>query len=150
MQISMVFLYVDTLLVQIYNYKHSFKGVFMKRKLGVGILVLVVVMMLSSCATVFTGTKQMVSVDSNVAEAKVYIDNRLVGTTPLVVELKKHDAKLIRVEKDGFTSKSVPLDSEYNYVSLINVFWDYSTTDLITGAAWEYSPDNYYVELNEK
>ena len=44
----------------------------------------------------------------------------------------------------------MPLDKKYDGIALINIFWDLSTTDLITGAAFEYVPSTYHFQLKKE
>ena len=32
-------------------------------------------------------------------------------------------------------------------MAILSIVWDYSTTDCLTGACWEYAPSSYYVKL---
>jgi hypothetical protein len=43
----------------------------------------------------------------------------------------------------------MPLDKKYDGIALLNVFWDLSTTDFITGAAFEYVPNSYHFQLKK-
>ena len=54
------------------------------------------------------------------------------------------------ISKDGYHSVSRDLTKQYDSVTLLNVFWDLSTTDMITGAAFEYEPNAYFFELQSK
>ena len=62
----------------------------------------------SGCATLFTGTTQSVTIDSQPQGANIVIDGQLIGTTPARVRLDRDinaifdDGKYIRLEKDGF------------------------------------------------
>jgi len=51
------------------------------------------------------------------------------------------------VSKDGYAAQPVPLTTAFNSVAVLNIFWDLSTTDFLTGAVWEYAPSSYYANL---
>ena len=53
------------------------------------------------------------------------------------------------IEKDGYRTETMPLDKKYDGIALLNIFWDLSTTDLITGAAYEYQPSTYHFKLKK-
>ena len=78
----------------------------MKRILPLTILT-GIALTLSSCATLFTGTTQSVTIDSQPQGANIIVDGKLVGTTPARVRLDRDlnaifdDGKFIRLEKDG-------------------------------------------------
>jgi hypothetical protein len=104
---------------------------------------------LVGCATVFTGTNQMISINSNVEGAEVRIDGNVVGTTPYSGHVRKASgAKTVLISKPGYQSQQVSLHAAINPVAIMSiVFWDLGTTDFLSGAAWEYTPNSYYVNL---
>ncbi len=79
----------------------------------------------------------------------VIIDGREFGETPLSVNLKKNKYSNVTFKKDGYKSRSVVIEKRYDPVTLLSWFWDLSTTDLITGAIFEYRPNQYYVTLSK-
>jgi len=103
----------------------------------------------TSCATLFTGTRQKVTIDSNPQGAKVIIDGQKVGVTPANVRVDRElDALLeggkeIRLEMLGYRESGYELDAELNAVSIFNffnpLFWG---IDIVTGAVTKY--ENYY------
>ncbi|WP_431292993.1 PEGA domain-containing protein [Pedobacter sp. P26] len=46
-------------------------------------------LLLSGCATIFTGTKQTVQINSNPPAATIEVDGVKAGVTPMAVPLKK-------------------------------------------------------------
>jgi hypothetical protein len=122
----------------------------MKRKNFLCILSIVIIFLLGSCATVFKGTTQEISFETSPSGAKVYLDGDMIGTTPLSMPLKKNKYKSFRVELEGYQTIQRQMDKEYDLVALLNIFWDLSTTDLLTGAAFEYAKNSYYIELQKQ
>ena len=119
----------------------------MKRILiGMSVLTLMLSM---DCASVLKGTQQEVTFNSNPEEAQVFVDGALMGETPLTLKLKKNAYDNIMVKKEGYATQNLPLEKKFDGIAIINVFWDLSTTDLITGAIYEYKPDQYHFELKE-
>ena len=114
------------------------------------IVIAAVALFSTGCASVFKGTKQSVSFDSAPEGAEVVLDGFSVGTTPLTLKLKKHAYDTITIKKSGYATQTLPLETKYDGIALLNVFWDCSTTDLLTGAAWEYSPSQYYFQLKKQ
>lgn len=104
----------------------------------------------TGCATIVSGTSQAISIDSNVAGASVSIGGNSVGITPYSGKIKRQRKALAMVSADGYVAQTVELTTSFNPVAILSVFWDYSTTDFLTGAVWEYAPDAYYVELRKK
>lgn len=102
-------------------------------------------------ATIISGSNQNVTFNSNPEGAMVMIDGVKTCQTPCTVSLPKAKTqKMVTFEKEGYEKVSMPINTEYNGVALLNIFWDLSTTDLITGAAWNYSPNNYFSDLKKK
>jgi len=54
------------------------------------------------------------------------------------------------VELEGYQTVTRNITTKYNPVALLSIFWDYSTTDLISGAAFEYEPNAYYIKLTPR
>lgn len=51
------------------------------------------------------------------------------------------------IQKEGYKTVSRDITKSYDPVTVLSIFWDYSTTDMISGAAFEYEPNSYFVEL---
>jgi len=102
-------------------------------------------------ATIFKGTSQAITIDSEPEGAKVYLDGQLRGKTPLSVSMKKSlSTHTIRVIKEGYSPVVRTMEKSYDPVALVNIIWDLSTTDLLTGAIVEYNPNNYMIKLEKK
>lgn len=102
-------------------------------------------------ATIISGSTQNVSFNSKPEGATVMIDGVKSCTTPCTLTLDKaYKPKQLSMTKEGFETFSVPMNSEYDGVALLNIFWDLSTTDLATGSAYQYNPNTYYMELKAK
>jgi len=91
---------------------------FFNQKLSV---LLAVMFLFTSCATIFTGGKALVRVDSkDVKGATVLVNGLEKGSTPLSFKAKADD--MITLEKDGYESKTVTVDSKFNTISILNLF----------------------------
>ncbi|MEM6782641.1 MAG: PEGA domain-containing protein [Bacteroidota bacterium] len=110
---------------------------------------IVVALTVAGCASIVTGTTQTISVSSNIDGASIFLDEELVGTTPFVGPVKKNGSTL-RIEADGYRSETYSLSK-----SLEPMFWGNiiiggtlgSITDFSTGAAYQYAPAAYQVDL---
>lgn len=104
---------------------------------------------LLGCATIATGTSQLMTINSNTDSAEVMIDNKLVGKTPFSGKVPKN-GKILTVQKNGYTTKTIALSK-----NLEGIFWGNiitggtigSITDFATGAAYSYAPASYQVDL---
>ncbi len=117
--------------------------------MGSFLLVAAISIFFVSCATIVTGTKQSVSIMSNVDGADVFLDGSKIGQTPFVGEMPKN-GKTITIEKKGYKKYSIALST-----SLEGIFWGNiitggtlgSITDFASGAAYKYAPASFQVEL---
>ena len=107
-------------------------------------------LLLSGCATVFKGSDQVLTITSDPDGATVRIDGKPVGVTPLSTKVKKNSADSIMIEKEGYRTETMPLDKKYDGIALLSIFWDLSTTDFITGAAYEYQPSTYHFKMKKE
>ncbi|WP_151901340.1 PEGA domain-containing protein [Sulfurimonas hydrogeniphila] len=121
----------------------------MLKKIALGLLV--TASLSYGSATIFKGTSQAITIDSEPEGAKVYVDGQLRGITPLSINMKKSlSTHTFRVVKEGYSPVTRTLEKSYDPVAILNIVWDLSTTDMLTGAAFEYSPNNYMVQLEKK
>lgn len=102
------------------------------------------------CATIVSGTTQEVSFQSNPEDAKVSVGGRVIGKTPVTLQMKKKAGQPLIFEKEGYKTLTMQLDTRMN-----GWFWGNiliggllgSTTDGVSGAVYEYSPSQYMVSL---
>ena len=104
----------------------------------------------TGCAGIIKGTDQTVTFTSEPTAANVIIDGQNRGKTPLSLKLKKSAYSTIMIKRKGFRTISRPLEKRYDGTALLNIFWDLSITDMITGAAYEYEPNSYHFELEKE
>lgn len=103
----------------------------------------------TGCATIASGTSQSISISTNVEGATLFLDANMIGTTPYTGEVPKNKEQ-IRIELEGYRTETLSLSK-----SLDPIFWGNiiiggtlgSITDFATGAAYEYSPATYQVDL---
>ena len=53
-------------------------------------------------------------------------------------------------KKEGYQAVTRELTKSYDPITMGSIFWDLSITDFLSGAAMEYAPKSYYIELREK
>ena len=125
------------------------------RKLSIiltSVAVIVLSIYLSGCATITTGSTQLVTINCNVDGATIKLDGRKIGKTPFVGKIKKNH-KIITIKKDGYKTHRIALST-----TLEGMFWGNiitggtlgSSTDFASGAAYKYSPASFQVELYAK
>ncbi len=101
----------------------------------------------SSCATIFHGTSQQVSIDSDPPGANVRM-GPFTGKTPMTVTLSKGHEYPIQVTKDGYQEQVTSLQKGFDGLAALNlIFIPGWIIDIASGAAFEYDPDTYSVTL---
>lgn len=121
----------------------------MKRLVTAVCLVSLLVLVTSGCATLMKGTTQTISVSSNVDGAEISLDGMPIGRTPFTGPVKKNKSTLV-IDMEGYRRETVALSK-----SLEPMFWGNiiiggtigSITDFATGAAYQYAPASYQVDL---
>lgn len=103
----------------------------------------------TGCASIVKGSTQTISISSNVDGAEVFLDGQRIGTTPFTgIVPKKKD--FVMVQKAGYKTANIALSK-----SLEPIFWGNiitggtlgSITDFASGAAYQYAPASYQVDL---
>ncbi|WP_139166197.1 PEGA domain-containing protein [Chryseobacterium soldanellicola] len=114
----------------------------------------VTVLSTTSCATIFTGTKDKISFSSTPEGAKVFHKGIEKCTTPCTTEISRGLGKqMATFEKEGFNNKEVKLTKTFNPVTLLNILLGGVIglgVDTATGSLIKYSPKAYTVELEAK
>ncbi len=103
----------------------------------------------SSCATIFTGTRDEILFTSEPSGVKIVVDGYTVGKTPIMLDVRRSvSGRWVAFEKEGYESQYVKLETAFNAVSIINLTcllcW---AVDLATGAVTQYKMPSLYVEM---
>jgi hypothetical protein len=117
------------------------------------VLLIASVVTLSSCATIIDGTSQTVTFNSNPSGVEIFMDGNRLGVTPLSVQIERKQNGMFVAKKEGYDDQVMVLSTHLN-----SWFWGNiiiggllgSMTDHVSGAAHEYSPNNYYITLMPK
>jgi len=115
--------------------------------------VLVTLIFTSSCATIISGSRQVVKINSNPKSAKVYINEVEVGTTPLEKNLKRNQEYNILIKLDGYQPYETLLEKKFNAWYLGNILIGGViglVVDPITGAMYKLSPEELNANLEDK
>ena len=122
------------------------------RQFVCGVVLIALCVVMASCATIFTGTKQAIHFNSEPEGATIWIDGLEVGETPAIVEVEKPAMvkdKRITLTLDGHEDRTFVLQKSFNLVSLLNLATGSIgfIVDILTGAFFEYSQDKYDINL---
>jgi hypothetical protein len=97
-----------------------------------------------SCATIMQGSRQEVSIASSPTGAKVTVNGKAMGDTPLVAKLKRKDKHAVRIEMEGYAPYEMALSrSTSGWVWGNIVFGGIPglAVDAITGGLYKLKPD---------
>ena len=90
---------------------------------------------LSSCATIFNGKKQHILVNTYPVHAKVFNEGKELGTTPVIIEVKRKSKAPLIITSEGYVTKEVNLTRRFNPTSIYNFFNPYGwLIDWLTGS----------------
>lgn len=107
----------------------------------------------SACAWVIDGKKQEMSFDSNEKDVEIFVNGKMMCTTPCTAEIRRSNEKLrIVAKKDGFDERSLTVEHVTNKTTYFNISslgwsWTGFTTDYSSQSIWEYQPDSFYITL---
>jgi hypothetical protein len=111
----------------------------------------VVSLVATSCATIFTGTRDRISFNTSVPGAKILIDGAELCTTPCTERIsRKLGETEVQVKLDGYETKLIRLDKSFNVVSVLNLGnllgWG---IDVISGAVMPYGKKSYDIQMTK-
>jgi hypothetical protein len=117
-------------------------------------------LLLSGCATLFSGSSQEVEIQSEPSEAEIMVEGTKRAETPATIEVtrpEQGDPPEITINKEGYEERSLQLNKSFNGITLLNILnpFNYALgvpvlgfgVDWFTGALWKYEPEGYTVEL---
>ena len=112
-------------------------------------------LLFSSCATLFTSSKQQITFTGEKG-ISIYDRSIKLGQTDedgtAVVKVKKGmSTKTLFAQKEGYAKTPVQVDTKFNLVSLWNLlFWPGFLIDLATGQICKYEDDVIEIEMRKK
>ncbi len=115
-------------------------------------LVLSVSFVMSSCASIVSGSSQELTFESQPEGATVSLDGNVLGKTPMTTTVKKERKRIVSFSKDGYQTQTMRLTTSLNGWFWGNFIFSYfgpfsSTTDGVSGAVHEYIPGRYFITL---
>lgn len=116
-------------------------------------LSILLVIFITGCASIFSGTKQEVTFTSTPDGALVTIQGKPMGRTPLTILTAKEKKRTAVIEKEGYRSATIDLTNEVDPLFYVNILGFpvgmifSSITDAASGAIYKYAPDKWHVTL---
>ncbi|QNK77959.1 PEGA domain-containing protein [Winogradskyella sp. PAMC22761] len=102
------------------------------------------VLLLSSCATIISGSRQNVEITSEPSSAKVYINEIEIGQTPVQKNLRRNQEYQLTLKLDGYKTYETKLEKKFNAWYIGNVLIGGIiglVIDPITGAMHKLKPE---------
>ncbi|MDD4490107.1 MAG: PEGA domain-containing protein [Paludibacter sp.] len=116
------------------------------------VLLATTMLFMTSCATLFAGTKDRITFNSNPSGATIYIDGIEQCKTPCTMNVKRDISGTdVEFKLDGYETRLITLSQEFNVVSVINLGnlfgWG---IDVLSGAVMKYDRKSYDITLDNK
>lgn len=113
---------------------------------------LAILLLLSSCATIVSGSKQNIKFTSNPSNATIFIDEVQVGKTPFDIKLTRKKEHNVLIKLEGFKTYETKLTKKFNAWYIGNIIFGGLIgviIDPITGAIYNLSPSEINAEMNK-
>ena len=98
----------------------------------------------------FRSSTEVVSINSNVPEAEVYINGTLVGSTPMTTQIPRSKDFGLTLRKPGYESAAITVESHMNTTGVLDIIGTFiflvPVIGLFTSGAW--SLDETEINLN--
>jgi hypothetical protein len=107
----------------------------------------------AGCATVIKGTKQDIPIGSDPSGARVTIDGKPAGTTPMTASLPRKRSHMVTVERDGYEVENTIITNSVGGAVAGNIIvggligWG---TDAISGGQYNLHPSVVSLKLRPK
>jgi hypothetical protein len=111
---------------------------------------LVVTLLMSSCATIVSGSKQNVKFTSNPSTATIFIDEVEVGKTPFEIKLARKREHSVMIKLEGYQTYETKLTKKFNGWFVGNILIGGLIgiiVDPITGAMYNLTPKEIKAEM---
>jgi hypothetical protein len=106
-------------------------------------ILLISVIFLSGCASMFNGSQQLVTIKTD-KNTEIFIDGRYAGKGYSKRKLARDETHIIRLES-GTCTQSITTQARFNKMSLLGFIVDLGLVsipvDFISGAAWNIYPN---------
>lgn len=116
------------------------------------LLLFIGMLSMNSCATIFTGTKDDLLINSKPEGAKVTVGGIDKGKTPVTVRMKKSlKGQPIMLKKEGYETRIFEPEKSFHIISVLNLTNPFAWgIDLLTGSIMKFDTNSYNIELDKK
>lgn len=119
---------------------------------SVAVVVSYFLLTMTGCAAMFHGSNETVHVRSEEPNTRFYLNDRDLGkgTSAVTAIPKKELSKsVLRAEKAGCDTKSMPIKTQFDAVTLLGILWDFGIISILiidwgaTGAVTQAAQTDY-------
>ncbi|MEG8946295.1 PEGA domain-containing protein [Rosettibacter firmus] len=124
----------------------------MMRKFLYYSVILIIALLIESCATVINTTTQNIEIKTNPSNAKIIIDGKKFGTTPQLVNLERGSNHVIKLELEGYDTYETQITRKISiwfWGNAFNGFLPGMLIDMFTGSMYNLLPEAINVELQQ-
>ncbi len=112
--------------------------------------VLISLVFLSGCASMFSGSRQLVTIKTD-KNTEIFINDRYAGKGYSKRKLARDETHIIRLES-GTCTQSITTQAKFNKASLLGLIIDLGFVslpiDFMSGAAWNIYPNKINMKAN--
>ncbi len=112
-----------------------------------------VAVLAAGCASIIHGTTQNVGISSTPGSAKVLVDGRAAGQTPLVTKLSRKEGHAVRVDLEGYLPFETTLQRKVDGWVWGNIVFGGLVglaVDAISGGMYKLTPEQIRAELKKE
>ncbi len=108
---------------------------------------------LNGCATIFTGTTDVVTFGANAPGVRLTIDGQYKGELPMTITMSRNfmggQQFIAKFERKGYLTQEFRLNREFNTVAILDVTSIPTSggIDVLTGSLLKFSPTEYHVQM---
>lgn len=120
-------------------------------KASISALLVCLMVQLTGCAAMFHGSSDQITIQSADSEAKIFMDNVLIGKGSAMASVKRNTQYTLAARKDGCSDQMVQTRNSFDAISLLGIFIDFGLISMLvidwgaTGAMWKTDPLIYHV-----
>ena len=113
---------------------------------------IILVVALTGCAAMFHGTSQMISIRSNYADTKLYVNEAYVGQGSAVATFKKNKNYTIRASREGYVDVIALPTKSFDAITLLGILLDWGIISILiidgaaTGAWTQFDQTSYVLD----
>ena len=113
---------------------------------------LALTLLVSSCATIVSGSKQNIKFSSDPSSATIFIDEVEVGKTPFEIKLARKSEHSVMIKLEGYQTYETKLTKKFNGWYIGNILFGGLIgiiVDPITGAMYNLTPNEINAQMSK-